>query len=224
VEREETQSSGIKSFRLRGKRMTRAQNAALIRSWDRFGIEFGTTVDTKVLFPNAKEVIIEIGFGMGDATAEIAKAHPDNGYIAIEVHPPGIGKLLSLIEEHELTNVYIIEGDAIEILQTMFADHSINGFHLFFPDPWPKLKHNKRRIVNAEFLALIHQKLINGGYINIATDWVPYAEWIKDAFANSVQFTGGEVLRPDWRPYTKFEGKGLAKEHRVSDFHYTAKD
>ena len=204
--------------------MTRAQNAALIRSWDRFGIEFGTTVDTKVLFPNAKEVIIEIGFGMGDATAEIAKAHPDNGYIAIEVHPPGIGKLLSLIEEHELTNVYIIEGDAIEILQTMFTDHSINGFHLFFPDPWPKLKHNKRRIVNAEFLALIHQKLINGGYINIATDWVPYAEWIKDAFANSVQFIGGEVPRPDWRPYTKFEGKGLAKEHRVSDFHYTAKD
>jgi tRNA (guanine-N7-)-methyltransferase len=204
--------------------MTRAQNAALIRSWDRFGIEFGTTVDTKALFPNAKEVIIEIGFGMGDATAEIAKAHPDNGYIAIEVHPPGIGKLLSLIEEHELTNVYIIEGDAIEILQTMFTDHSINGFHLFFPDPWPKLKHNKRRIVNAEFLALIHQKLINGGYINIATDWVPYAEWIKDVFANSVLFTGGEVPRPDWRPYTKFEGKGLAKEHRVSDFHYTAKD
>ena len=204
--------------------MTRAQNAALIRSWDRFGIEFGTTVDTKVLFPNAKEVIIEIGFGMGDATAEIAKAHPDNGYIAIEVHPPGIGKLLSLIEEHELTNVYIIEGDAIEILLNMFADHSINGFHLFFPDPWPKLKHNKRRIVNAEFLSLIHQKLIKGGYINIATDWVPYAEWIKDVFTNSVQFTGGEVPRPDWRPFTKFEGKGLAKEHRVSDFHYTAKD
>ena len=204
--------------------MTRAQNAALIRSWDRFGIEFGTTVDNKVLFQYAKEVIIEIGFGMGDATAEIAKAHPDNGYIAIEVHPPGIGKLLSLIEEHELTNVYIIEGDAIEILQTMFADHSINGFHLFFPDPWPKLKHNKRRIVNAEFLSLIHQKLIKGGYINIATDWVPYAEWIKDAFANSVQFTGGEVPRPYWRPFTKFEGKGLAKEHRVSDFHYIAKD
>ena len=203
--------------------MTRAQNAALIRSWDRFGIEFGTTVDTKALFPNAKEVIIEIGFGMGDATAEIAKAHPDNGYIAIEVHPPGIGKLLSLIEEHELTNVYIIEGDAIEILQTMFADHSINGFHLFFPDPWPKLKHNKRRIVNSEFLALIHQKLIADGYINIATDWVPYAEWIKDVFAGSDQFTGGEVARPDWRPYTKFEGKGLAKDHRVCDFHYKTK-
>ena len=203
--------------------MTRAQNAALIRSWDRFGIEFGTKVDTTALFPNAKEVIIEIGFGMGDATAEIAKAHSENGYIAIEVHPPGIGKLLSLIEEHELTNVYIIEGDAIEILQTMFTDHSIHGFHLFFADPWPKLKHNKRRIVNAEFLALIHQKLIPGGYINIATDWVPYAEWIKDVFTNSAQFTGGEVARPNWRPYTKFEGKGLAKEHRVSDFHYTAK-
>ena len=224
MERHETQESGIKSFRLRGKRMTRAQNAALIRSWGRFGIEFGISIDIDNLFPDAKEVIVEIGFGMGDATAEIAKAHPENGYIAIEVHPPGIGKLLLLIEEHELTNVYIIEGDAIEILQTMFADHSINGFHLFFPDPWPKLKHNKRRIVNAEFLALVHQKLKSGGYINIATDWVPYAEWIRDTFSASVDFTGGEVARPDWRPYTKFEGKGLAKDHRVSDFHYVAKD
>ena len=224
MERHQTQESGIKSFRLRGKRMTRAQNAALIRSWDRFGIEFGTSIDIANLFPDAKDVIVEIGFGMGDATAEIAKAHPESGYIAIEVHPPGIGKLLSLIEEHELTNVYIIEGDAIEILQTMFADHSINGFHLFFPDPWPKLKHNKRRIVNAEFLALVHQKLKSGGYINIATDWVPYAEWIRDVFSSSLDFTGGEVPRPDWRPYTKFEGKGLAKEHRVSDFHFVAKD
>ena len=203
--------------------MTRAQNAALIRSWDRFGIEFGKTVNINGLFANSKEVIVEIGFGMGDATAQIAKLHPENGYIAIEVHPPGIGKLLSLIEEHELTNVHIIEGDAIEILQTMFTDHCINGFHLFFPDPWPKMKHNKRRIVNAEFLGLIHRKLIPGGYINIATDWVPYAEWISDVFSLSTQFVGGEVDRPDWRPYTKFEGKGLAKDHRVSDFHYVAK-
>jgi tRNA (guanine-N7-)-methyltransferase len=203
--------------------MTRAQNAALIRSWDQFGIQTGTPVDIDALFPQASEVIIEIGFGMGDATAEIAKAHPGNGYIAIEVHPPGIGKLLSLIEEHALSNVRIIEGDAIEILETMFADHSVNGFHLFFPDPWPKLKHNKRRIVNAQFLALIHQKLNAGGYINIATDWVPYAQSISEVFANSTQFTGGEVARPSWRPYTKFEGKGLAKDHRVSDFHYRAK-
>ena len=203
--------------------MTRAQNAALIRSWDQFGIQTGTPVDIDALFPEASEVIIEIGFGMGDATAEIAKAHPGNGYIAIEVHPPGIGKLLSLIEEHALSNVRIIEGDAIEILETMFADHSVNGFHLFFPDPWPKLKHNKRRIVNAQFLALIHQKLKAGGYINIATDWVPYAQSISEVFANSTQFTGGEVARPSWRPYTKFEGKGLAKDHRVSDFHYRAK-
>jgi tRNA (guanine-N7-)-methyltransferase len=203
--------------------MTRAQNAALIRSWDQFGIETGTPVDIDALFPHASEVIIEIGFGMGDATAEIAKAHPGNGYIAIEVHPPGIGKLLSLIEEHALSNVRIIEGDAIEILETMFADHSVNGFHLFFPDPWPKLKHNKRRIVNAQFLALIHQKLKAGGYINIATDWVPYAQSISEVFANSIQFTGGEVARPSWRPYTKFEGKGLAKDYRVSDFHYRAK-
>ncbi|MSX20495.1 MAG: tRNA (guanosine(46)-N7)-methyltransferase TrmB [Actinobacteria bacterium] len=224
MEQDETQNSGIKSFRLRGKRMTRAQNAALIRSWGQFGLATGTPIDINELFPHAREVIIEIGFGMGDATAEIAKAHPDNGYIAIEVHPPGIGKLLSLIEEHELSNVRIIEGDAIEILETMFANRCVNGFHLFFPDPWPKMKHNKRRIVNAEFLFLIHQKLKSGGYINIATDWVPYAESIQAVFANSSLFTGGEVVRPDWRPYTKFEGKGLAKDHRVSDFHYERKD
>jgi tRNA (guanine-N7-)-methyltransferase len=204
--------------------MTRAQNAALVRSWDQFGIITGTHVDIDHLFPSAKEIIVEIGFGMGDATAEIAKAHPDNGYIAIEVHPPGIGKLLSLIEEHNLSNVRIIEGDAIEILETMFDDHSINGFHLFFPDPWPKMKHNKRRIVNAEFLALIHRKLKASGYINIATDWVPYAESINGVFADSALFTGGEVPRPLWRPYTKFEGKGLDKDHRISDFHYQAKD
>ena len=203
--------------------MTRAQNAALVRSWDQFGIITGTHVDIDHLFPSAKEIIVEIGFGMGDATAEIAKAHPDNGYIAIEVHPPGIGKLLSLIEEHNLSNVRIIEGDAIEILETMFDDHCINGFHLFFPDPWPKMKHNKRRIVNAEFLALIHRKLKTSCYINIATDWVPYAEWIKGVFAESTLFTGGEVPRPEWRPHTKFEGKGLDKDHRISDFHYQTK-
>jgi tRNA (guanine-N7-)-methyltransferase len=203
--------------------MTRAQNAALVRSWDQFGIITGTHVDIDHLFPSAKEIIVEIGFGMGDATAEIAKAHPDNGYIAIEVHPPGIGKLLSLIEEHNLSNVRIIEGDAIEILETMFDDHSINGIHLFFPDPWPKMKHNKRRIVNSEFLALIHRKLETSGYINIATDWVPYAEWIKGVFAESTLFTGGEVPRPEWRPYTKFEGKGLDKDHRISDFQYQTK-
>ncbi|MCX6445794.1 MAG: tRNA (guanosine(46)-N7)-methyltransferase TrmB [Actinobacteria bacterium] len=203
--------------------MTRAQNAALVRSWDQFGIITGTHVDIDHLFPSAKEIIVEIGFGMGDATAEIAKAHPANGYIAIEVHPPGIGKLLSLIEEHNLSNVRIIEGDAIEILETMFDDHCINGFHLFFPDPWPKMKHNKRRIVNAEFLALIHRKLKTSGYINIATDWVPYAEWIKGVFAESTLFIGGEVPRPEWRPYTKFEGKGLDKDHRISDFHYQTK-
>jgi tRNA (guanine-N7-)-methyltransferase len=204
--------------------MTRAQNAALIRSWDQFGIAFGTLIDVNALFPKAEEVIVEIGFGMGDATAEIAKVHPNNGYIAIEVHPPGIGKLLSLIEEHELSNVRIIEGDAIEILETMFADNCVSGFHLFFPDPWPKMKHNKRRIVNSEFLTLIHRKLRTGGYINIATDWVPYAQSIQNIFAASPLFTGGEVARPAWRPFTKFEGKGLAKDHRVSDFHYVSMD
>jgi tRNA (guanine-N7-)-methyltransferase len=214
----------IRSYRIRGTRITSPQQSALDKYWGIYGIDYSLTpIDPSQLFPNSKEVILEIGFGMGEATALIGRDFPETGFLAVEVHKPGIGKLMARIEELALSNIRIIEGDIHPILQTMIPDKSVEGVHLFFPDPWPKMKHNKRRIVNAEFLALIHQKLIDGGYINIATDWVPYAQWISDVFAGSTQFTGGEVARPDWRPFTKFEGKGLAKDHRVSDFHYVAK-
>jgi tRNA (guanine-N7-)-methyltransferase len=166
---------------------------------------------------------MEIGFGMGEATALVGRDFPDVGFLAIEVHFPGVGKLMARIEELGLKNIRIMETDVHILFEGHLEDQSLDGIHLFFPDPWPKKKHNKRRIVNPEFLSLIAPKIKPGGFIHIATDWVPYAEWIKDVFANSAQFTGGEVARPNWRPYTKFEGKGLAKEHRVSDFHYKAK-
>jgi tRNA (guanine-N7-)-methyltransferase len=165
---------------------------------------------------------MEIGFGMGEATAIIAKNHPENAYIAVDVHPPGIGKLLSRIDEDKLANVKVIEDDVHVVLEHMIADHCLDGIHLYFPDPWPKKKHNKRRIVNEGFLELIHPKLKKSGFIHIATDWVPYANVIQEVFSNSDLFTGGVIPKPEWRPVTRFEDQGIDKEHAVNDMYYVA--
>ena len=185
------------------------------------GIEFTQEqINTSEIFPNSDKVIMEIGFGMGEATAIIAKNHPNNGYIAVDVHPPGIGKLLARIVENDLTNLKVIEEDVHVVLQHMIANESLDGIHLFFPDPWPKKKHNKRRIVNQGFLALIHPKIKKGGFIHIATDWVPYAHSIQEVFAGSTLFTGGVIDKPEWRPVTRFEGQGIDKDHAVNDMMY----
>ena len=186
------------------------------------GIEFKQEIiDLNQIFPTSDKVIMEIGFGMGEATAIIAKNHPNNGYIAVDVHPPGIGKLLARIVENDLTNLKVIEEDVHVVLQHMIADDSLDGIHLYFPDPWPKKKHNKRRIVNEGFLKLIHPKIKKGGFIHIATDWVPYAESIQEVFAASPLFTGGVIDKPEWRPVTRFEGQGIDKDHAVNDMLYT---
>jgi len=166
---------------------------------------------------------MEIGFGMGEATAQIAAADPTTGYLAVEVHRPGIGKLLSRIEELELKNVRTIEGDAFEVFEEMIVDSSLDGVHLFFPDPWPKARHFKRRIVNQEFIAAVAAKLKPGAFFHIATDWHPYAEWIAEEFTKQSFFTGGEVERPDWRPLTRFEDQGINKDHPVADFRFIKK-
>jgi tRNA (guanine-N7-)-methyltransferase len=202
----------IKSYRARGTRITSAQEVAREELWPKYGIEMGTPIDPAKLFPGISDVIVEIGYGMGEATAHIAENSRDRGFIAIEVHKPGIGKLITLLESLKLTNVKLIDGDAHEALMDMVPDHSLAGVHLFFPDPWPKSRHHKRRIVNAAFLALVHQKLKPGGFIHIATDWHPYAEWMKEVFTASPLFTGGEVERPEWRPRTRFESKGITTE------------
>lgn len=211
----------VRSYSIRGSRITAAQREAKTALQAIHGIEFKQEIiDLKHIFPNSDSVIMEIGFGMGEATAIIAKNHPNNGYIAVDVHPPGIGKLLARIVENDLDNIKVIEDDAHLVLQHMIADESLDGIHLFFPDPWPKKKHNKRRIVNTEFLNLIYPKIKNGGFIHIATDWVPYAESIKEVFSASSLFTGGVIEKPDWRPVTRFEGQGIDKNHAVNDMLY----
>ena len=155
---------------------------------------------------------------MGEATWQIAKADPSTNYLGVEVHMPGVGKLMARLDEYELTNVRLIERDVFEVFYYMVKDSSLDGVHLFFPDPWPKKRHFKRRIVNERFLNDVHAKLKPGGYLHIATDWVPYAEWITEVFSNTKLFTGGVVDRPDWRPLTRFEGQGISKDHAVNNF------
>jgi tRNA (guanine-N7-)-methyltransferase len=211
----------VRSYSIRGSRITDAQRAAKDDLQKVHGIEFKQEqIKISEIFPTSDKVIMEIGFGMGEATAIIAKNHPNNGYIAVDVHPPGIGKLLARIVENDLTNLKVIEEDVHVVLQHMIADESLDGIHLFFPDPWPKKKHNKRRIVNEGFLALIHPKIKKGGYIHIATDWVPYAKSIQEVFAGSTLFTGGVIDKPEWRPVTRFEGQGIDKDHAVNDMMY----
>ena len=212
----------LRSFRLRGERMTKAQSEALVDHWNRFEIPLQGTIDPQALFYSIKpeKVIFEIGSGMGEATAEIAAANPGTGYVAVEVHKPGIGALIIRAEKLGLRNIKIIQGDILDVLQKHIADSTIDGFHIFFPDPWPKRKQSKRRLLQVPFIELLAQKVKQGGEIAIATDWLPYAQDIEKNFAQVKAFNGGVVPRPDWRPLTKFEGKGIRKEHVVTDFRY----
>jgi tRNA (guanine-N7-)-methyltransferase len=210
-----------RSYRLRGVRITPAQQEARDNLWAKFGVEFQESeIDLGTLFPSAQPIVMDIGYGMGEATWQIAKANPSTNYLGVEVHMPGVGKLMARLDEYELTNVRLIERDVFEVFYYMVKDSSLDGVHLFFPDPWPKKRHFKRRIVNERFLADVAAKLKPGGYLHIATDWVPYAEWIKEVFSQTKLFTGGVVERPDWRPLTRFEGQGISKDHAVNDFRF----
>jgi tRNA (guanine-N7-)-methyltransferase len=210
-----------RSYRLRGVRITPAQQEARDNLWAKFGVEFQESqIDLESLFPKSQPIVMEVGYGMGEATWQIAKANPSTNYLGVEVHLPGVGKLMARLDEYELTNVRLIERDVFEVLYYMVKDSSLDGVHLFFPDPWPKKRHFKRRIVNERFLGDVAAKLKPGGYLHIATDWVPYAEWIKEVFSHTNLFTGGVTERPDWRPLTRFEGQGISKDHSVNDFRF----
>lgn len=212
----------IKSFKLRGTRITAAQEAARTRLWDTYGIDVSPrSLNLETVFPGLNQLVVEIGFGMGEATVEIAKNFPETGFLAIDVHQPGIGKLLSAIEENGINNIRVMDEDAHVILQNMIADSSLDGVHLFFPDPWPKTRHHKRRIVNENFIGLVASKLKKGGTIHMATDWALYAKWMEERMDQSTLFAGGIVQRPTWRPLTRFEGQGIRKDHQVTDLIYT---
>ncbi len=209
-----------RSFRLRGTRITEAQAKATEKFWDEFGIELDHRIIPSEIFPTSKQVIMEIGTGMGEATAEIARTFPDIGFFALEVHRPGIGSLLARINEFQLTNLRLINEDARIVLEELMPDECLDAVHLYFPDPWHKKKHWKRRIVQRDFVELIYRKLKPGGHIHIATDWVPYAEWSQNKFAEDSRFIGGVIPKPDFRPLTRFEGKGIGKGHLVTDLKY----
>jgi tRNA (guanine-N7-)-methyltransferase len=205
-------------------RITPAQQLARDTLWAKFGIDFQESIlDLETSFAKAQPVVMEIGYGMGEATWQIAQANPNTNYLGVEVHMPGVGKLMAKLNEFELTNVKLIERDVLEVFHYMIADAALDGVHLYFPDPWPKKRHFKRRIVNQRFIAEVAKKLKPGGYLHIATDWVPYAEWITEQFNETTLFTGGVIDRPDSRPLTRFEGQGITKDHAVNDFMYYKK-
>ena len=194
----------------------------------RFGIAYGKEkLDLNVLFGRQESSkVLEIGFGMGDSTAAIAAANPENDYLGIEVHGPGVGNLLKLIEISQLTNLRLIQHDAVEVLNDMIADGVLDGVHIFFPDPWHKKRHNKRRLIQSPFIKMLCSKLKVGAYIHVATDWQEYAEWTLEVLSAEPLLentTKDYAPRPDYRPLTKFEKRGLNLGHGVWDLIFLRK-
>jgi tRNA (guanine-N7-)-methyltransferase len=222
----------VKTYVLRAGRLSVAQKRAYDALFPRFGIPFpasGTVADAApapldfpIVFGNAGAVTVEIGFGMGMATAEIAAANADKNYLGIEVHRPGIGRLLWEIEKRGLQNIRIIEHDAVEVMEKLVPDRSLAALHIFFPDPWPKKRHHKRRLITRPFTDLLARKLAAGGYLYMVTDWADYAGWALEELSSTPGLRnahgaacGGFAPSRSWRPQTAFERKGLAKNHEV---------
>ena len=212
----------LRSFRLRGERMTKAQAGAIDQHLSEFEIPLDHPIELEKIFPKDKyqEIVCEIGSGMGEASSQIAFENPESGYLAVEVHKPGIGALLIRANNLGIKNLRVINEDIYLVLRDYIPDSSFDAFHIFFPDPWPKRRQHKRRLLSSEFIETLATKLKTGGRINVATDWQPYAKDIELNFANSKSFNGGVIQRPTWRPLTKFESKGLGKEHLVTGLQY----
>jgi tRNA (guanine-N7-)-methyltransferase len=211
----------IRSYVLRQGRVTDAQRRARDSLLPRFGIPFTRELlDLDRVFGRAAPRTIEIGFGMGETTAHIAAGHPENDYLGVEVHTPGVGGLLKRVAELGLANVRIIQHDAVEVLEHMIPPASLDGAHLFFPDPWPKKRHHKRRLIQPPFVAVLASRMRPGAYVHVATDWEDYAQQILEVFSAEpllANTAAGFAQRSGWRPQTKFEGRGLKLGHKVWD-------
>jgi tRNA (guanine-N7-)-methyltransferase len=213
----------IRSFQPRRSRVTAGQEAALRRLWPTWGLD----VDGRhMLDPEAllegRPVVLEIGFGMGEATARMAADDPDTGILAVDVHTPGQGNLLALAERNGLSNIRVANGDAIILLREMLPPASLAGLRVYFPDPWPKKRHHKRRLIQPDFVTLAATRLTPGALLHCATDWEPYAEQMLDVLSAHPGFEntrpdGGYAPRPAFRPRTRFETQGLGKGHVVHD-------
>ena len=223
--KEDIKRRPIRSYILRQGRITAAQTKAIQENLKKHAIVFeNQPINFNDVFQNRSgELVLEIGFGMGTSTAEIAKANPKKNYIAIEVHSPGVGNLIKLIQENDIFNLKIIQHDAVEVLNTMIKNDSLDGIHIFFPDPWPKKRHHKRRLIQDSFLKLMAQKIKQSGYLHIATDWEDYALWIIDLLDKEtlLQKTSEDFFRkPDYRPLTKYENRGIKLGYKVWDMIY----
>lgn len=213
----------IRSFVLREGRLTPSQERAVHELWPRYGVDYtGQPRDLQALFGRSAPLVLEIGFGNGDALLHCAAADPGRDYLGIEVHMPGVGRALSGIDGAGLRNVRVLRHDAIEVLRNEIASGALDEVRIWFPDPWHKKRHHKRRLVNAENLALIADRLRVGGLLHLATDWEPYAQWMWDGLAGQPRLRNlagprGAVEKPQWRPPTRFEQRGRALGHAVFD-------
>ena len=211
----------VRSFVLRQSRISKGQQRAYRELMPRYGISYAEhPLNLTQVFGRDVPKILEIGFGMGQTTALIAAQHPGNDYLGVEVHTPGVGSLLKLIEEHQLNNIRIIQHDAVEVLQHMIPEGSLSGVHIFFPDPWPKKRHQKRRLIQSPFCSLVSRRLKQDGYLHIATDWKDYADQILKTLSAEAPLKNtceGFSPRPNYRPLTKFETRGLKLGHKTWD-------
>lgn len=217
----------IKSFVLREGRFTEAQQRAFELHWKDFGLDYSDEiVDLNSLFEREAPTILEIGFGNGDSLAQMSEKNPDNNYLGIEVHRPGAGQLLQQIEKKELCNLRVSTSDAVEVLKHQLAEKSLSGVQIFFPDPWPKKRHHKRRIIQESFITLLASRLNTNGFIHMATDWAPYAQHMLAVMKAHPDFKNTSedfIPRPDYRPLTKFEQRGLKLGHEIFDLIFVKK-
>ena len=211
----------IRSYVLRQGRVTDAQRRAHDELLPRYGMPFARSpIDLERVFGRAGPKVLEIGFGMGETTADIASRNPGIDYLGIEVHTPGVGGLLKRIAELGLTNVRVIQHDAVEVLEQMVPPASLDGVHVFFPDPWPKKRHHKRRLIQPPFVSLLATRMKPGAYLHVATDWEDYAQWVLETLSGEpllANTVAAFAPRPGHRPLTKFESRGLKLGHGVWD-------
>lgn len=219
----------IRSFVLRQGRMTGGQERAFTTLWPTYGVDLqdGMTLDAQTLFADGRDMVLEIGFGNGESLVEMAAGAPETGFLGIEVHRPGVGHAMLKAAGAGISNLRIVRHDAVEVLRDYIADNTLARVQIYFPDPWPKARHHKRRLVQKPFTDLLWRKLRADGEVHCATDWEEYAMWMRDVFQNDTKWRnvgGGDGFaeQPSFRPQTKFERRGLNKGHGVWDLRYTA--
>lgn len=212
----------VRSYVIRAARLTTGQKRALEELYPVFGVPFPPAPDLKALFPAASRHVVEIGFGNGEATVEIARAFPETGFLGLEVHPPGVGHLLNEIRKEGLANLRVLRHDAVEVVSAL-AENSVDAFHVFFPDPWPKKKHHKRRLLQTAFLADLARALKPGGVFYFATDWEEYAEEVLAALSALPVYQNDHekwAAGVTWRPSTRFERRGLLEQRPIRELQF----